>query len=124
MSNFDAFLTRMCCQTAVYWGNPQDDGYGGKTYDDPVEIACRWEDYTEVRRELNETFTCRARVHVLQDLDERGRLYLGTLDDLDSADEENPETVNGAYEIKRFEKIPAVGSTTRFLRRALLHYGV
>ena len=129
MSNFNDYLTRICVQTAVYWGNPQEDGYGGKTYDAPVEISCRWEEGGEVMRDVNriqnqfspgEEFIPQATVYVLQDLDTYGRLYLGTLDDLDSADQENPEDVEEAYEIKKFLKIPAFRSTTIFLRKALL----
>ena len=39
---------RFCVETAVYWGNPQNDGYGGFTFDTPVEIKCRWEEKSEV----------------------------------------------------------------------------
>jgi hypothetical protein len=64
--------------------------------------------------------TSRALVFLTQDVDEEGMLFLGTLDDLDSADEENPMSVNEAYIIKRFQKTPALGSTTVFLRKAYL----
>ena len=35
----DSLLTRFANQTAVYWGSPVDDGYGGKTYADPVNCC-------------------------------------------------------------------------------------
>ena len=41
-------LERQYKQDAVYWGNPQSDGSGGYTFDDPVEIKCRWEDIKQV----------------------------------------------------------------------------
>lgn len=122
----ESLLAQTCTQTAVYWGAPEDDGYGGKNFDSiyPVEIACRWKEKTElivrVGARLSEELISNAQVFVTQDVDEKGYLYLGTLDDLDSGEEENPETVDGAYIIKKFEKIPALRSTTEFVRKAYL----
>lgn len=119
--SFESFLTRCCTQTAVYWASPTEDGYGGKTYSDPVEISCRWEDGGEIIRDnMGEEYIPVATVYVLQDVDENGRLFLGTLADLDSSDEESPENATGAYEIKKFVKTPALGSTTSFLRKVIL----
>jgi len=47
-------------------------------------------------------------------------LFLGDLDDLDSAEEADPMSADGAYEIQRFEKTPAIRSTTQFTRVAYL----
>lgn len=114
-------ISKHCNQTAVYWGSPQDDGEGGKTFAAPVERACRWEDMHQIITDAKGTeMTSRALVFLTQDVDEEGMLYLGTLDDLDSADEENPMSVNEAYIIKRFQKTPSLGSTTDFLRKAYL----
>jgi len=114
-------LVRSCTQTAVYWGNPQNTGDGDITFDIPVEIKCRWENrevlFTGVKGDVESS---RAGVFVLQDLEEGGYLYLGTLDNLDSNESEDPKSVDGAFEIKQFEKIPALGSTTNFIRRAFL----
>jgi hypothetical protein len=108
---------RFAVQTAVYWANPVDDGMGGLDYDDPVEILCRWDAVTEVvMGKDGQEIVSRAKVIVTQDVDERGRLYLGTLEDLDSAQEAAPETVEGAYIIQRFDKTPGVRSTTDFFR--------
>jgi len=114
-------ITQNCPQICVYWGNPQNDGRGGFTFDAPVELACRWEGITQiVADKFGNEITSRALVFVLQDVDEEGMLYLGTLDDLDSVDKENPKQVEGAYIIKRFQKTPALGSTSVFLRKAYL----
>ena len=115
------FISRLCVQTAVYWGSPVDDGYGGMTFADPVEISCRWEDTLEVISDAkgNEVVS-RSAIYVTQDVDERGYLYLGTLDDLDSGEEADPITIEKAYEIKRFEKIPALRRTDDFLRKVYL----
>jgi hypothetical protein len=115
------FIIRTCTQTAVYWGTPVNDGQGGKTFADPVEIYCRWEEIMQIVSDSKgNEITSRALVYLTQDVDEDGMLYLGTLDDLDSAQEADPMGTQGAYTIKRFEKLPALGSTTEFLRKAYL----
>jgi hypothetical protein len=118
------FINRTCTQTAVYWGNPKDDGGGGKTFDDPVEINCRWEEKKQlidrVGERTGEQIVSKAAVTVLQDVDELGYLFLGTLYDLSSSEEGNPRLLDNAYEIKRFDRIPALGSTTEFIRIAYL----
>ena len=128
MGGITSLLTRNCNQTCVYWGNPVNDGEGGKTFDDPVELACRWEEMVQVVTDAkgNEV-TSRALVYLLQDVDEEGMLFLGTLTDLSSAEEDDPLGIEAgdhsgqkAYVIKRFQKIPALGSTTEFVRKAFL----
>ena len=120
----ESFIARLCTQTAVYWGSPVNDGYGGKTFDDPVEISCRWEDTIEsinrVGARLGEEIVSQAQVYVTTDVEERGYLYLGTLDDLDSGEEADPTTIVKAYMINRFDKIPAMRSSNEFLRKAYL----
>jgi len=114
------FPNRNQNQTAIYWGTPTDDGYGGFTYADPVEITCRWVDSTRIiRNNSGREVACRAIVEVSQDLDEQGMLYLGELDDLDSNQEDDPRSVSGVYEIIRFDKIPTMNSG-RFYRKAYL----
>lgn len=114
------FPNRNLNQTAVYWGNPQNDGYGGFTYDTPVEISCRWEDSTKIITDSNgREIVSQAEVHVNQDVDEKGLLYLGTLDDLDSDEESDPITIASAFEIKRFDKIPNLKATA-YYRKAYL----
>ena len=127
-----SLLTRNCKQTCVYWGNPVNDGEGGFTFDNPVELLCRWEGKVQVIKDDDAKggeIECVAIVYLLQDVDEQGYLYLGTLDDLEAAEDSsenssggwyNPQAVDGAYKIKQFEKMPALGSTTTFVRRAYL----
>jgi len=103
------FPERNLNQTAVYWGNPTPDGYGGYTFDEAVEIDCRWVDTIEVITDAKgENVVSRANVQVAQDVDVDGMLFLGTLDDLDSSQEENPETIPTAYRIKKFDKTPTI----------------
>jgi hypothetical protein len=118
-------ITKNCRQTAVYWGNPTKDTFGGITWDDPVEISCRWENIIEtvtMQGEDNRSieYVAKAAVYVLQDLDEEGCLFLGELDDLDSSEEVDPESNSVVYRIKRFDKIPALGNSSEFIRKAYL----
>lgn len=114
-------VQKFCVQTAVYWGTPVADGYGKMTFAAPVEIACRWENTTKLITAYNgKQIACTAIILLTQDVVVQGMLYLGTLDDLDSAQEADPYSVSGAYEIKRFDKVPAVKSTTEFVRKAFI----
>jgi len=118
-------IARRCTQTAVYWGNPQPDGYGGYTFDDPVEINCRWEDVTVMIADQTgaskEEIEARSVVYVTEDLDIGGMLYLGTLDDLTSTEEASPINIErGVYVIRRFDKILSLSGDNNYLRKAYL----
>ena len=113
-------MTRSCVQTAVYWGNPVPDGYGSFTFDAAVEIDCRWEDRVGTfTSNKGEQIYSKATVFVLQDVDEGGFLCLNDLDSL-ASDVSNPKEIDNAFEIKRFDKSPGLGSTTEFVRKAYL----
>lgn len=126
MANIERVIRRFCVETAVYWGNPQNDGYGGFTYDDPVEIQCRWEYVTEVNLGWiglsGNTFLPKGSVLVTQDLDKQGRLYKGSLSDFDSTvDTSNPANIADTWIIHRFDKIPFVRKTNQFVRICYLY---
>jgi hypothetical protein len=127
--NISKFIARKCVQTAVYWGNPVNDGENHFTFNDPIEIFCRWEGKVQIVKDWDAKggeVECTAMIYVLQDLDKEGFLFLGTLDDLldssgdSSGDYYDPMKLDEAYRIKQFEKIPALGSTTEFIRVAYL----
>ncbi len=106
-------------QKAVYWGAPIADGYGGFSWADPIEISCRWEDLVStVIGKLGSATVSQSRVQVARDLEEEGMLFLGTLNDLDSGDFNDPVSA-GAFVIIRFDKIPNIKGTA-FFRRAYL----
>jgi len=115
------FVESVCVQTACYWGNPVSDGYGGTTYDTPVEISCRWDGNTQlVTNNQGEEVVSKAEILLTQDVDEGGLLFLGDLDDLTPAEEAAPETVDTAWKIIRFDKTPLFQSTDEFVRKAYL----
>jgi hypothetical protein len=124
-------ITRNMTESAVYWGTPIEDGYGGQTFDEPIEISCRWEDKEQIigtitgNQIVGFQEMSRAIVYVDRDLDIDGVLMRGTLADLeDSSDSSGsyyiPAENAGAYIIKRFEKTPALGSSTVYIRQAYL----
>ena len=107
----------------MYWGAPVNDGYGGYTFDSPVEILCRWEDSDQVLDEINthgEKHVSRAKVYATQDLSIDSMLYLGELSDLTTDQRNNPTTVSDIYIVKRVERVPSLGSTSDFLYRIYL----
>ena len=76
----ESFLNRICVQACVYWGSPVEDGKGGKTFDEPIELACRWQEMMQVVSDAKgNELTSRAVVYVLQDVDEEGMLIPGRL---------------------------------------------
>ena len=125
--SFTTLLNRACKQTCIYWSSPNEDGYGGQVWATPIEIACRWEDKEQlIRQDDGIEISSRAIVYVLQDVDLEGMMYLGTLDDLYDISESsagalsNPKEFDKTYVIKKFEKSPALGSTTDFVRKVWL----
>lgn len=114
-------VSRMYKQTAVYWGSPVNDGFGGKTFAEPIEIQCRWENKKELLKDVQgNEIVATSIVYVLQDMDEQGYLYLGLLDDFDSPiDINNPKKIDNAYEIKRFDKLPSIKGN-EFIRKVYL----
>lgn len=121
MATIDKVVKLFTVQTAVYWANPQSDGFGGTTFDAPQEIKVRWDVSTEVAvSDDGEEFVSKAEVLVRQDMKMNEYLFLGTLNDLDSGDYDNPENIQGAYRIKRFEKVPMPMKNDEFVRKVWL----
>ena len=115
-----SFLTRNLKQDFVYWGNPQPDGLGGYTFDDYVQLKCRWEDRNVKFTNPNgDEEVSKAIIYLAQDVEMKGWLFLGVLSDISSANQDAPQNITGAYEIRAFNKIPNIKATD-FLREALL----
>jgi hypothetical protein len=107
-------------QVAVYWGNPQNDGYGGHTFDTATEIRVRWEDKQELFRDVEgREVLSSAVVYSEVDLDLGGFLYLGNVDDSGLDSDPLPKEVPAAREIKQFSKIPNLRGT-KFVRKSWL----
>jgi len=120
-----SLISRMRKQTAVYWalasgdsGGIAHDDYGQPCYLAGEELDCRWEDVTEEFVGPNGTREMsHAKVYVDQDVDVGGMLMLGDEDNI--TDTVNIKENDGAWEIRRFEKLPTFRAT-EFLRTAIL----
>ena len=124
--DIEKVILRACNQVAVYWGGPVSDGYGGKSFDNPVEILCRWQDEVQtISKTEGKEILSKSVVYVLQDLDEEGWLFLGTLDSLYDLAESSfgaisdPKKFENTFEIIRFDKIPDK-KAVEFVRKAYL----
>lgn len=125
-----SLIRKVCIQVAVYWGNPRSDGLGGMVYDDAVELKVRWDNVTKLIRDAKgKEVAAVAEVLVAGrlyadgtvepvDLDVDGRLWLGTLEDLESGDLNDPLNIDGAWQIKRFDKMLSMAAG--YYRRAYL----
>ena len=104
-------------QKAVYWAPLEPDAYGKPTYDDPIEIDCRWEDVQEefVNPEGDREVS-RSKLIVDRDLELKGMMKLG---ELDSNTEDDPKQEDDAWEIRLFMKTPNFKGT-KFLREVYL----
>ena len=121
----ERFIESIAVQTAVYWGSPQNDGYGGKTYAAPVEIDVRWD---EAIQEITAPTTddgkvrvliSKAKIFVTEDVSEGGRIVLSTLDELNLDSDLQPD-LSTTHEIIRFTKVPMIKKTDEFVRLAYI----
>ena len=115
------FIDKVAVQTAVYWGNPVNDGTGGYTYDAPVEVKCRWDDTAEqyISR-TGEEATSSAKILSNSTLAEGSWVWLGELSDLSVAQKANPMIIVDAYPIKKVITTPLFKSTTEFVKEVYL----
>ena len=128
MKGIEKIIAKFCVETAVYWGSPQNDGFRD-TFDGPIEISCRWEDKSEVDIGwFSSGFPGNIRLSkssllVTQDLDIKGYLWKGTLEELSAmyADITDPMNIIDAYLIHRVDKIPMVFKKDEFVRTVWLY---
>lgn len=108
----------MLKQTAVYWPFTSIDQFGDKSVGSPVEIKVRWEDKSEeFLGPEGENQISNAIVYVDRDTPTGGILMLGTASDI--TDAVNIKENSGAWEIRRFDKLPNL-KATEFLRTVFL----
>lgn len=112
-----SLITKMLKQKAIWWKAGAKDRFGNVTFDDPVEIDCRWEETgKEYLNAKGETAVSDAVVYVDRDISTGDFLCLG---ELDSNPVSHPLDKAGAESVKRFDKLPNL-KVKEFLRTAYL----
>lgn len=122
-----SFIKKVCVQTAVYWGNPVSNGYGGFTYDEPTEIKCRWEDKQKIiSNHQGEEIISNTEVMVNDSsiFSVGDVLFLGMLEDiynLELGSESEfayllPDQILNSHRVVAQDIIPLFRSTTKFIR--------
>lgn len=108
------WITDMLNQTVTYWSPGTVDNYGDLSFNTPVTMNGRWENSVElVTDSKGREFTSRARVYLFSDVENEGYLFLGTSAVAD------PTTLEGAYLIRFFSKIPDIDAID-FERKAFV----
>jgi len=120
------YIKRVAVQTAVYWGSPVNDGYGGFTFATAIEVKVRWDEKVRTISDPFGTYKLsKASVLVQQDMDYNGYLYLGTIAEIQANalyTLTNPKTIPTAFPIIAYDKIPLIKSTTKFVRTVYLGF--
>ena len=111
-----SIITRMRKQVCMYWGAPTPDGFGNNTFDDAVEVDCRWDDTQQkFVAPSKEELVSRSVVYPELVFEVGGYAWLGTRGELEAAGysvSSNPITeVAGAREVRGFDKIPNLRNT-------------
>jgi hypothetical protein len=84
-------ITRMKKQKAVYWKRSTADRYGADTYEDPVEIACRWDgQMAAVESAVGEETSAADAVYPDRPVFIGDLLWLGTLEAWNALGIDNP----------------------------------
>lgn len=105
-------------QTAVYWPFVSINTFGEKTVGSPIEIKVRWEDKNEEFLDMGgQIQMSRAVVYVDRDMVNGSILMLGVIADI--TDSTNIKENDGAWEVRRFDKLPDI-KAKEFLRTAFL----
>lgn len=109
-----SYMTRNLRQTTTYWPPGVRDKYNSITPGSAVSTLTHWEDrLIEFRDETGDTVGSKAVVYLSIDVAVGGYLYLG------ASTSSDPRLVDGAREVRQFEKRPNIKGTL-FERRAFL----
>ena len=85
--------------TLTYWAPTSVDGFGGIGYAVPTTLTGRWQDEVDTFEDSDgQEFISSAIIYTTTELTENGWLYEGT------SVATNPQTVTGAYRIRRLHK--------------------
>lgn len=89
-------------QAASYWKRSEVDEHGKWSFEEPVEIKCRWtDDQVQFLNSQGELETSQSVVYVDREMGVGDWIRLGEL-----SEESDPLQAAGAHEIKAFRKTP------------------
>jgi hypothetical protein len=116
-----SIVVKMRKQYAVLWDNPVADGYGGHTFDAPIQIRCRWDDeQTLVLDENGNEVVSGATVYPdttpTKGTDGWGYMYEGTLASITGVNTD-PRAVDGSRKILTVGKVPSLKNKAKKLLR-------
>lgn len=115
-----SWLTDALNEKAVWWRNVVPGGAGQRSFDDPIEINVRWEQRSVLfTNAAGEELQSEHVVYPDRDVAEGDMLMRGTLDDIDSGEEADPLTVDGAHTVRGFESIREIEGDL-VVRKAML----
>jgi hypothetical protein len=121
LKGIERTVAKFTVQTAICWKVAGSNGFGGHTFEAPVDILCRWEGKSEIKMgSTGEQFASSASVLTNHEVLIGDYLLLGTLDDF-TVVPTNPLEVQGAFVVRQVDKIPMVRKTDEFVRTAYLH---
>ena len=104
-----SLIKSMRRQKAIYWKRGVFDHYGVPSFDDPIEVDCRWEDVNmefldpQGNRQMSRSVVYVDCLMVVGD-----RLAKGPMESYTPA---NPINQEGTFEIKRFDILPNLKNT-------------
>ena len=100
---------RLFVDSLVHWASPVNDGYGGVNYSTVEELKGRWVQKGELFLDTNgERQLSNAVVYLKDSIVAGDWLYLGGSSDLDSGEQASPETVSGAWRVRRVDPIRGI----------------
>jgi hypothetical protein len=99
-----SIIKKMRKQLAVYWAVGPIDEFGSKTFSEPVQIKCRWENKEgQVLNSIGEILPSMSTVYVDREMKIGDKLKLG---ELDSNTPSSPLEDREAFEIQGFASTP------------------
>ncbi len=113
------FVESVCVQTAIYWEPTGTDGFGRRTFADPIEVRVRWDDMAEaITTNDGKEIISRAVILSPYVMKPEGFLHLGSFNDfMDESHTLSPEQLAGSYEIKKAQFNPLFRSRKEFVRQ-------
>ena len=125
------WVDRLLTETSVYWDPPIRDGLGGYTWGYPQEIKTRWQNTPRLVYDPNGAeIQTSAEVWVTKDIISGGYIWRGTINDIQTVFEPDPDFAldnppiekirNMAAQIVKITRIESLVNNSLIFMKALL----